>query len=316
MRTTVITTIALIAAFSFAASASALTVSPTRIEIRGNPGQTLKGEMEIYNEQQEGKTFYTSFENFESRGDTGAPYFIGNKDGLATWMTSDAKIEIATGERVKVPFTITIPQSAKPGGYFAAEFFGTEQPKSGNPGDVSIGGKVGVLVLLSVNGDVEQAAGLSGFSGKGAQRFFTMLPVTLEYVFNNKGGDRVVPKGDIVIKNSFRSITAKLLANEREGSVLPGSPRRFSVAWGNEVSNEERGFFSLALLQLSDFHFGWYTADLSLAWGDVPQTAVATYHFFVFPWQLMVCVFLVIVVLRFILLQYKKNIIAAATNQK
>lgn len=316
MRTTVITTIALLAAFSFAASASALTVSPTRIEIRGNPGQTLKGEIEIYNEQGENKTFYTSFENFESRGDTGAPYFIGAKDGLATWMTSEQKVSIASEERLKVPFEITIPQNAKPGGYFAAEFFGTEQPKSGNPGDVSIGGKVGVLILLSVNGDVEQAAGLSGFAGKGGQRFFTMLPATLEYTFNNKGGDRVVPKGDVTIKNTFRATAVKLLANEREGSVLPGSMRRFGVVWGDDASKEKLGFFAAALVQLKDFHFGWYTADLNLAWGDTPLTAAASYSFFVFPWQLMVCAFAVFLVLKLMLSQYKKSILAAAAQSK
>jgi hypothetical protein len=135
-------------------------------------------------------------------------------------------------------------------------------------------------------------------------------------VFNNKGGDRVVPKGDVVIKNIFRSTSAKLLANEREGSVLPGSPRRFAVVWGNDAPKEGMSFFGTALAQLKDFHFGLYTADLNLAWGDAPQTAATTYTFFVLPWQLLACVLVLLIVLKLMLVQYKKSIIAAVATQK
>ena len=100
----------------------ALTVSPARFEITGDPGTTLSGEIEVFNEQEGTRTFFTSYENFEPSGDSGAPHFIGSKDGLATWIRSDSKIILESGKRVVIPFSIAIPQNAEPGGHFAVIF--------------------------------------------------------------------------------------------------------------------------------------------------------------------------------------------------
>jgi hypothetical protein len=45
----------------------ALTISPVKVEITGDPGQTLNGELELLNEQAFTKTFFASFENFDHR---------------------------------------------------------------------------------------------------------------------------------------------------------------------------------------------------------------------------------------------------------
>ncbi len=171
----------LLAIFGFTIPVHALTVSPAKVEITADPGETVSGKIEIFNEQGETKTFFTSFENFESRGDSGAPYFTGDEDGLATWIQSAASVNITSGERLEVPYSITIPSNTKPGGYFAAIFFGSQPPVGTSGGEVTIGGKIGVLVLLRVAGDVDESAGLATFGSKGGKRFFSSLPVTLEY---------------------------------------------------------------------------------------------------------------------------------------
>lgn len=301
---------------------SALTVSPAKIEITADPGGVAQGEIEIFNEQSEAKTFYTSYENFESRGDSGAPYFIGANGGLATWISTAPSVTIAPGQRVKVPYTVSVPNSAKPGGYFAAIFFGS-QPPAGSSGEVSIGGKIGVLLLLRVAGDVEESAGLVNFNTKDEGRLYSSLPITFEYALNNTGGDRAVPTGEIKIKNTIRLTSAKLLANDREGSVLPNSTRRFEVVWGDKgKTNEEKklGFFAMAKSQLKDFHLGWYTAKLDIGWGATGQTAFASYNFFVFPWQLLSIVLFIALVIWFIfrsgLSRYKRKIIEEIRKQK
>ena len=38
----------------------ALTLSPPRLEVEGEPGQVLQGELELYNEQETEVTFYLS----------------------------------------------------------------------------------------------------------------------------------------------------------------------------------------------------------------------------------------------------------------
>lgn len=315
MRTIVVFQVGILWCLFGVHTAHGLTVSPAKVEIQVDPGQSVYGEIELFNEQVETKTFFISYENFESRGDTGAPYFTGGRTGLATWITTDADISIASGERVIVPYSITVPASAKPGGYFAAIFFGSQPPQGDGGGEVTIGGKVGVLLLLRVSGEVAEAAGLTDFGTPEQTRFFSVLPITFEYGFNNVGGDRVVPRGEIQIRNTFRLNSATLLANDREGSVLPDSTRRFEVVWNEgEQDVSSGGFFARAKQQLVDFHFGWYTADLNVTWGASDQTARADFSFVIIPWQLLSIVGGVVGGLWFVmsvwLKRYKRRIIA------
>lgn len=321
MRKIIFYTLILLLSTGIASSTYALTVSPAKIEITADPGQTVRGEIELFNEQEETKTFYASYENFESRGDSGAPYFIGSKNGLATWVSTAPEVTLASGERIQVPYTISIPTNTKPGGYFAAIFFGSQPAQGTGGGEVTIGGKIGVLVLLKVSGEVEESAGLVDFSTLNGQRFFSTLPVALEYGFNNTGGDRVVPRGEIKVKNTLQLTSATLLANENEGSVLPNSTRRFEVIWGaKQGEDERRGFFETAFMQVTDFHFGWYSAHAKLTWGESAQTASATYNFFIIPWQLLTIVLLLIGLTWFIfkiwVTRLKHRILAEAMRNK
>lgn len=293
-------------------SVSALTISPVKVEVTGDPGQTLRGEIEVLNEQIETKTYFSSFENFEPSGDTGSPKFIGSKDGLATWLQTQPTVSVANGETVKIPYTITIPANAEPGGYFAAIFLGEQDPGTQSAGEVSIGGKIGVLILLRVSGDIEEQAGISEFSISDSGKFQTTLPITFAYRFANSGGDRVVPLGDILVKNTFGGITATLPANTNEGSVLPNSARKFQVMW-NDVSGATStldNFFSIAKSQFNDFHFGIYKAELSVVYGATNQTATDSFRFLFIPWQLLTIAFVGLVMVLFALRRYNAWIIS------
>jgi hypothetical protein len=294
--------------------ASALTISPTKIDVAGDPGQTLVGEIELFNEQTEPKTFFTSFENFEPRGETGAPFFIGGGSGLASWIGSQGSIFITPGERVTVPYTITIPQDATPGGYFAAIFFGSQAPETGAGSEVAIGGKVGTLVLLRVNGDVEEGGGLLEFTaGLNSSKFFTSVPVPFSYRFNNTGGDRVIPRGEVVIKNVFGIHVETLNANKNEGSVLPSSVRKFELTWGEAMpsfGDSKPNFFDVVKFQASNLRIGVYSADLNISWGETGQTSNSSTTIIMFPWQFLVVFFGGLSVLYIVLRQYNRFIIA------
>ncbi len=292
----------------------ALTLSPVKIEITGNPGQTLYTDIELLNEQNEPKEFYPSYENFEPSGDTGSPYFVGAKDGLATWMQAGGRVSLAPLERIKIPLSITIPKETEPGGYFAAVFFGGQDPKTQEGGEVSIGGRLGVLVFLRVAGDIEEGGGVLEFNAPGG-RFFSQLPIAFSYRINNTGGDRIVPRGTVGVKNSFRSTVTTFSANESEGSVLPNSARRFESTW-KILEPKAEGFFAIAKRQLSDFHFGWYTAVLDLSWGTTDTKNQNSYHFFIIPWQLLSIVILLLGAGRFSLRKYNQWIIARSVASR
>lgn len=296
----------------------ALTVSPTILEVSGDAGSTVTTSIDLYNDQDKKQDLYISFENFEPDGDTGAPRFMGNDSGLATWFSSANFLTLRKGERNEVPFTLTIPADTEPGGYFAAIFFGN-QPPATDDSEVTIGGRIGVLVLLRVNGDIPEEAGVVGFSTIGKKKFYTMPPVEFTYQFSNRGGDRVVPLGDIVMTNTIGRKRSSILANPTDGSVLPSSARRFIPTWKTSDVQPE-GFFATAKEQWKHFHFGWYTAYLNLGWGIMDHSSSNAYSFFMFPWQLLLLVLVIglvtYIVIKFTLKTYKKSLIKELQKQQ
>ncbi|MDP3793808.1 MAG: hypothetical protein Q8R07_03590, partial [Candidatus Uhrbacteria bacterium] len=178
----------------------ALTISPVRMEIAGDPGQTLRGEIELFNEQGETKTFYSSAANFEARGDSGAPYFLPDTTkGLASWITVQDNVVLKADERKIIPYTIQIPQGVEAGGYFAAIFWGTSPPGRQGGEQVYVSGKLGMLVLLSVTGELKEGGGLLDLKMDEGSRVVSSFPITFAYRFSNDGSERVKPTGELKI---------------------------------------------------------------------------------------------------------------------
>lgn len=309
----------------------ALTISPVKIETSGDPGQVLNGEFELINEQNEDKTFYSSTANFEARGESGAPYFLpDSSSGLASWIKVPESIFLKAGEKKSVSFTIEIPQDAEPGGHFAAIFWGTAPPQKGEKQQVAIGGKLGVLILLSVNGEIKEEGGLLEFKTNEGRKVFTSLPITFYYRFSNSGNERIKPAGELRIKNFLGFTTVVIDANRRDGNVLPRSTRKFEITWFDKnqdrlavpsslnLNKEDLGFFDAAKKQWNNFAFGPYKAELNLVYGRENNVAKSSIWFFVFPWQLLIIVFVVLVVVLLLgsvgIKKYNKWIISKASQ--
>lgn len=310
--------LAVVFALLAAPPVQALTVSPVRLEITVNPGSTYQGETILKNEQREERTFYSSFENFEARGDTGTPYFIPGKDGLAGWIGGVTEsLTLQPGERQVIPFTISVPSDAKPGGYFTAILWNDTPPVPSAGGQVAIGAKVGSLVLLRVAGDVDEKGGIAGFSTTDGDTLFTSLPVSFVWRFQNSGGDRVKPEGTIRIKNLLGLLSAELPANPTKGNILPGSTRRFDVAWQERAGSGSTltgDFLSSAWEQARTWRMGRYVAQLQLTYGE-EGSGNATFAFYVLPWQLLsliaVALLAILLIGRLLLSGYKRRILAA-----
>ena len=324
MRKILIYLFIVIISIFFAKDAFALTLSPTRFEIRGNPGDTLNEEIILINETETAETFYVSFSNFEAQGESGSPAFVEPKDDLGTWMTTElGSVYLAPRQQKIVPFKITIPADAEPGGHFAVIFWGTASPGEGGSG-VSIGAKTGILVLLSVNGDVREEAGLLNFNTKDKKFFYHTLPVSFEYKFRNDGGDRIKPEGTLTIRDTLFLPAEKLNANPVEGNVLPNSTRKINIDW----IKYERAidyvaptgifakFWSEVGYQWKNFAVGLYSASLNVAYGTQGQHAKKMAFFFVFPWQLVLVLIILFIIVFWggqkIIKRYNKHIIEKA----
>ncbi len=307
----------------FTHQAMALTVSPVKAELSGDPGVTIQSEIILMNEQKETKTFYASFEGFEAQGETGTPSFFPGKEGLPTWITAQTEITLNPGEKITIPFSVVVPKDAEPGGHFAAIFWSTVPPQGTEGGQVSVGAKIGSLILLKVSGETKEGGGVLEFSANNNQKFFSSLPISFVYRFQNSGSDRVKPEGEIKIRNTFGGTSATLSANENAGNVLPSSVRKFEVSWigeGVTIEDGKEGFFGMAAKEWNNFTFGRYTAELNLKYGQDNKIANASFSFFVIPWQLLSIILVVLALLGFVgmigLKKYNRWIIAQAVGGK
>ncbi len=305
--------------FLHVSAVQALTVSPVKLELTGDPGQTLTGTFDLYNEQAQATTFYVSTANFEAEGETGTPKFVESAEGLASWITVEAGREVVTldtDQTQTVNYQVTIPSDADPGGYFAAIFWGTSPETSEYEKQLSLGAKVGILMLLTVSGEVDLEGGLLEFDTQDSQRVFTEVPVGFYYRFQNAGSDRILPTGTVDLYNTLGIQTDSIVANEAEGNILPSSIRRFEETWGAASSEEVDGFWSHVRAQWQNFAFGYYKADLHLSYDGPQSYEKASVGFWVIPWQLILVVTLTTLFalgsLRIAVLRYNKWIIASA----
>lgn len=303
----------------------AMTVSPVRLELNGNPGSVVQSTFKVFNDEATSQTLYTAFENFEASGETGTPSFKPGEEGLAAWISAPANFTVPAGESQDVNFTITIPETAEPGGYFAAIFVGNT-PTTSNPSEVVIGSRLGSLVLFRVNGPIEEGGSLLEFTTKNSQKWFTALPINFYYRFQNSGADRIFPQSSLTIKNMLGRTTTILDANPTEGNVLPGSTRRFEVWWkargddtsGLSSSTSQLSFFETVEYQWHNFAFGKYNAHLDITYGSTGEKTQKSFALFVVPWQLLVIelvgVLVVLFLGRFIIKRYNRYIIKRARS--
>ncbi len=301
----------------------ALTFSPPRFELSGNPGQILEKEIVLTNEGTDPQTFYSLFRNFEAEGETGIPTPTDSNTGLASWLRTQEKITLAPKSSTKVAFQVYIPKDAEPGGYFAMILWSTTSPHV-TAGQVSIGAQTGPLVLLSVLGDIKESGGIKEFSTISNQKFFLSLPVDFYFKFRNDGTDRIKPVGNIEIRNILGLDGATISANKVEGNILPSGTRRFETEWkgGDDKAETEMtkpdpktlSFWGNVKNEWHNFAFGYYTATLSLSYGAKTNHTESIVKFWVVPWQLLLVIILgtalLLLTFRKILKSYNQFIIS------
>jgi len=275
----------------------ALTISPAKIILSADPGETITTVMVVRNDLERTLIFYPAFEAYTTRGGE-EPVFFETNRGLPTWIeTNPLSVTLGEKETASVEVIIKVPEDAEPGSHFAAIFWSAAPPTKGTETGVGIVTRVGALVLLDVSGEVVNSAEIVGF--KTPQKFFTHLPVSFIYDLKNEGTVYVMPDGKIIIKNIFGGTSGVLNINPSQAHVMPGTTRTiYAQNWepeGGMPKIEGEGIFQDFQRELKGFALGYYRANLTIEYGkDEIKTTQANCGFWVVPWRILILTILVL----------------------
>ncbi|MFH1171886.1 MAG: hypothetical protein V1778_05120 [bacterium] len=306
--------IPLIAGIMFCAlPAQAVTLVPPSLEFSDvQPGVTIPSKIKLFNETAGPLTLYSQTANFSALDETGTPKVNLEKTqgDLASWISIESgPFTLAPGERIEIPFTIVLPADAPPGGHYASLLFSPQPPESIQQGQLAIDQKIGMLILVSVRGTMNEAGSILDLTADGGKTLFTRLPVIFSLRFKNSGNIHLRPTGNLTIRNMLGGTTVVIPINTDTGATLPQSVRRYDAVWENANNAGARGnFFQEVGREWKNFAFGPYTASVSLVFGQTNEKTVATtLRLWLFPWHLLLIWLIGIAVVVFIIIVFVRR---------
>lgn len=268
-------------------ASTGLTIQPIKVSETIDKGESVSGYISLTNESGEAIKVDLEVEDFVPTAGTSNINFVGRAEGNTTvrdWITIDSpeSFTFEKGENKNIPYKITAPPNAEPGGHFGVIFFKASELKQS--GQLKIGTRVGVLVFITVPGNQLQKGRILNFS---APFLVQGKSVPFKINFENTGTVHFEPKGSIIVKNIFGKEVAKIEVSGQ--SVLPTGSREIGASLNSE-----------------GFLIGRYTASLSLVDGEKNELSSEDISFYAFPVKYVV-MFLVGIIVIFIILKYLKK---------
>jgi hypothetical protein len=254
----------------------ALTVTPPLININLTPKQEVATEISVVNNNGRPIKVYIEVVDFQDRGN-GVEFLqdpsIKNDPGaenifMSRWVTlTRTEVDLPPYRSEKIPFVISVPEGANPGGHYAALLIGTNPPDVDGQGSVvKVSSKISCLILARVEGEVDERGAIRefsperGLSGNAENNF--------KVRFENLGNIHLRPQGTVKVTDMFGKQKGAVVEfnNKKDyGNVLPGGDREWNLSWKDE----------------DFFVFNRYKADLSVSFG---QEAIQTDNRFTYFW--------------------------------
>lgn len=273
--------------FSSALAATGLTIQPTKVSHTLEPGERLSGNIRLSSASDgEAIQVEASVEDFIPVAGSESIQFVGRAPGVTTvrdWITlgGDKTFKLKQGEAVNIPYTITAPLDAEPGSHFGVAFFKATRPST-SVETLSIGARIGMLILITVPGSHLQKGKILDFTGPG---FIQGAPADFKIKFENTGTVHFEPKGTLFLSNLFGRLVAKVPIEGQ--TVLPTGIKDINTSWRAE-----------------GWLLGKYTAVATLFDGEGTAMTTDSVSFWVIPvWYILgffVALAIVFFLLRFI----------------
>lgn len=270
-----------------AQESSSIKIQPTLVEEKVEPGKSFSSILSATNLGSVAQVYKVSVQDIESIDADGHPVFAKEHETTGFEMSSWVKIPrpditIAPGATVEVPFTVTVPTDASPGGHFGTIFLSTAGEKPKTVG-ASVGYQVGAILSFQVAGDIKEEARIRQFTSE--KTVYGESKAVFHVKVENLGNTLVRPRGLLEIVDMFGKKTATLNLNDSEAAILPHGMREFTVTWDDDR-----------------VRMGKYQAIATLEYGtDVKHTIFQELSFWVIPSKVVLPVLGIIFLVALIL---------------
>ena len=219
---------------------SGLSISPTRTELRIQPGESGDIEVSLRNVTR-GEIIAKPFiSDFESDDATGEPKLIADTKNrssasIAAFVSGLQDVSLAAGENKTVKYKVSIPSNAAPGGYYGAGTYRAVPAEQAglDSGQVALTANVASLVLVEVPGDITEQIQLTSMKVAKDQKFssfFVSKPNLAAITVKNNGNSFSKPFGTVSLTNmSGKEVYSYELNNATpRGNILPKTSRVFT----------------------------------------------------------------------------------------
>lgn len=263
--------------------AMAMEVQPPILTLSAKAGASTASVFLLKNSESVPQTYAFTIQGFVPQGEDGQQLFLPATElaGLPSWLyLKMPQVTLQAGEVAPIPVVFQPSLGAVPGGYQAVVFAMPIDPRKTE--GVTLGSRVGVLVLATVEGEVRRSLEVESLAHLSSRFLWRGWP-RFEAVIRNQGDAHEAFEGQLSIKTIFGG-TAEVISlpvDARSIRVLPHSSRRFVIDPLHVQGN-------------SGWGLGLYRAQLVV--GEPFFARANGGWFFVLPWKTFSLLLFVIVV--------------------
>lgn len=207
-----------------------ITLTPAVSRPSLDAGQRLDSKMTVINNGASEYTFVVYARPYSVTDEQYDPNFteVNEKTQAYQWVEfSQTEYQLAAGQRVDVPYTITVPENAAGGGHYAVLFAETQPPAGSDGSSVMRKKRVGSLLYMTVSGQVNQAGSVESWDTRTWQ---TKRPVTSTVRLKNTGNTHFQANVQVQYNNLLGK---KRFEFNKDLLILPGTTRRIPIEWAD-----------------------------------------------------------------------------------
>jgi hypothetical protein len=211
-------------------AAQDITATPTSVDVTLQPGSVNNGKFTIVNQGDTEYDFTVYGSPYRVSGEEYTPEFtiLPNAPNIADWFDfSISESHITPNKSVDVNYTITVPQDAQPGGYYAVAFAETELPQTAS--GVTLNQRVGVLFYIKVAGQQVESGRLLTWQSS----FLQKPPLISTLRLENNGSAHYSAELTVNVRDIFGKAKYTLNTNK---VVLPQTVRKITIQWDDSPS--------------------------------------------------------------------------------